>query len=614
MEYASADPTLRWLNYVSAEACETVLPLDPVHESTVGRVRIQKVLNQAQVCGFAVIVTLVMLIHADPSGAWVASLGTAKSPDRPVDSRFREHFLELIASRLVRRSSRKHVKFTSGYFEVKKGEDRARAIFNGKALSGWCRPPPNVNLPSHRQFVNQVLGGRNLIAQLDFRHWFHQIPVCEQLRHAFGLKMRETDGAEPSYYEWCSLPMGWSWSPCVAQAISWMMMLNSPKGETDPLFDVGLVKAPEAGLPTWVYTRDGRAAVSVYYDNVVVFSSSHATLQEILKRIDYNIEHFNAEVKIKPEDERAPGRRHIKKVQDARVEPVEVLGCIIRRDECGKVRVRPRGLESWMQDKVKPRMTCREVSRFVGRMIFAASLHRESIYQSEIGRVACSAAVELASYAQRGGWSMVIDVPAEVRRTWPQLEALLDEEQPPEEGSRAPNALCSTLLATDASSSGFGTCVFNNGVRIAELDQSGRWDDSVAKEHIYFQELRALLIGLESVQERVDVVVDNAALAWTIRNGVSRNKKAMEILLANRSQLVKVNHVFLVVSADNPADPGSRGDPYSVDREEKMWLAVRSEQAGVRRASERKAYKDGQKIRHDAPPEELDDVIEDIFG
>ena len=95
---------------------------------------------------------------------------------------------------------------------------------------------------------------------------------------------------------------------------------------------------------------------------------------------------------------------------------------------------------------------------------------------------------------------------------------------------------------------------------------------------------------------------------------MSRNRKATELLEQHRERLSNIKHVYMVVSNDNPADPGSRGEPYCSDRESRMWQALHSEDHGVLWASERKNYKDERRdstTRHDAPDDV--DALDDMF-
>jgi hypothetical protein len=84
-------------------------------------------------------------------------------------------------------------------------------------MRSMCRSYPVCHPPD-------VIGG-------DFRHWFHQIPAPSWMRRLFGL--RGPDGTE---HQWQSIPMGWSWSPLIAQACAWTVLAFLEADEA-PLLD-----------------------------------------------------------------------------------------------------------------------------------------------------------------------------------------------------------------------------------------------------------------------------------------------------------------------------------------------------------------------------------------
>ena len=64
---------------------------------------------------------------------------------------------------------------------------------------------------------------------------------------------------------------------------------------------------------------------------------------------------------------------------------------------------------------------------------------------------------------------------------------------------------------------------------------------------------------------------------------------------------VSVADIVAVASADNPADPASRGAAYEKDREDRMVLAIKMHFAGLMWASERNKHSGSGGIRHDEP-------------
>jgi hypothetical protein len=110
------------------------------------------------------------------------------------------------------------------YFAVPKNEELSRTIFNGRILSLYCRPPPPVNLVSIAGLLILVSGYRGLSFDfLDIRHWFHQLPVNPFLRRLFVIR------SEDSFLSWQVLPMGWCWSPYLAQCMAWSLILHIPQ-------------------------------------------------------------------------------------------------------------------------------------------------------------------------------------------------------------------------------------------------------------------------------------------------------------------------------------------------------------------------------------------------
>jgi hypothetical protein len=103
-------------------------------------------------------------------------------------------------------------------FTVLKKDGTLRLIVDCRKLNAAMKRPPPMNLPSLHSLIDQLLAAR-YAAQADGVSYFYQIPLAEQLQKYFGTRVSGGRGRMTHLLLRC-LPMGWSWAPAVAQAIS----------------------------------------------------------------------------------------------------------------------------------------------------------------------------------------------------------------------------------------------------------------------------------------------------------------------------------------------------------------------------------------------------------
>ena len=115
----------------------------------------------------------------------------------------------------------------------------------------------------------------------DLHHFFRQITIPIADRRYFSAR------AGKDTYELCALPMGWSWSPWVAQGIAIQVALRAIAksgwaSEPGP-------SAPDSP-PPYVAVRDGQgrlvAFVVVWYDNYLVLANDKANHTTLMRAID----------------------------------------------------------------------------------------------------------------------------------------------------------------------------------------------------------------------------------------------------------------------------------------------------------------------------------------
>ena len=282
-----------------------VLPLDPIDKAVVGRVRVTKLRQFARDRQLANLSQYLDLLGDDCTvPAWFVE-GFDQKPHKAtgfVGSKYRSHFTDLYDCGLLELSTReKIIMYHSKYFCVNKSDEHSRSIFNGELLSLLCPVPDPVNLADTRAVVEGFHaffegqrrndGGRRCYAYLgDFRHWFHQISASEWMRQLFGL--RQAGGFS---FRWTSIPMGWSWSPLLAQSVAWSVLLSRAKDQK-PILDEDAFRVQSSHntgqLPTWVNvvsesgTVVGRA--TVYYDNFLFLIDNPCDLARVEARMAQN--------------------------------------------------------------------------------------------------------------------------------------------------------------------------------------------------------------------------------------------------------------------------------------------------------------------------------------
>jgi len=134
---------------------------------------------------------------------------------------FKSHIEELAKSSLLRQvqdacGGRGRDRFFMSIFVVPKGLDSLRFIANCQFLNKFFDKPPKVVFADMDSLfrIFTFFGPRTFFAEADFRHWFYQIPLLGRMARFFNVRC---GGAT---YEFRAWPMGFSWSPFVAQGLS----------------------------------------------------------------------------------------------------------------------------------------------------------------------------------------------------------------------------------------------------------------------------------------------------------------------------------------------------------------------------------------------------------
>lgn len=195
-------------------------------------------------------------------------------PDQPAASTttravYTTHLQNLHTWGVVRSIGSLCIRTICRYFAVAKTENTSRSIFDGRNISLLCHPPPGMRLPDtvHISGFFGSFPGNVRMRSLDLRHYFHQIPLHDKIGDYFVVKV----GGKQ--YAWKALPMGWSWSPSIAQALTIAIAIEAARnvrmGKTKLAPRIKLEDS--STVPGYFEIEAGTAKARVYitYDNVM---------------------------------------------------------------------------------------------------------------------------------------------------------------------------------------------------------------------------------------------------------------------------------------------------------------------------------------------------------
>jgi hypothetical protein len=235
---------------------------------------------------------------------------------------------------------------------------------------------------------------------VDLRHWFYQIAIPDWLTHHFCVSTDQGPGQPPLKAEARCLPMGFGWSPYLAQCIVWRLILglstwwlridaHNGEGDSPPAFAHIWWVDPTGPCSSMPHPRDIRTVPNVqrgvifaWYDNVVAWCSGRQGLVALARALDRDSK--RAHMIWKGEDCSTYVSNHHPYA------PVTVLGVVwqwipeIKLPNCSiplpvtfNVQVDPATIEEWMTHPIRaadPVLTNRQVASAVGAIIWASTI------------------------------------------------------------------------------------------------------------------------------------------------------------------------------------------------------------------------------------------------
>lgn len=549
-----------------------------------------------------------------------------------VSAKYLDHLESLCLMGIVVLAERAQVRFTSGYFAVRKGSaastaSLARSIFSGRKLNQLrFRTPKGVNLTPVDEVLRKlaVLQAENRTAtlyvlNLDWRHFFHQVRLPPEARRFFGLRAAVRRGEElvSQFFHWVTMPMGWSWAPVIAQSLSWGVLLHTER-DCEREVDLGLdydTLGKLSELPSHLTLSGGRGFVFLLYDNVLVVTTCPALRARWRHRIERNTRVCALEVKTFEAAMLSPS-------QCAKAEPSSFVYCGVEISMVeGRLGWRhpTEKLDRWRStfEHVLSGQACRpaDVAKVVGVAIWNQTIALQPLITIRgpielLRRTAKSVGCVYRRWSQMGLVSLDPGELACLAAVWAELRAnqwiRLHHE-----------ARTTVYAASDASMEKLAAVEF-------ERDDCGPqalryWFRGVeVEDHIFYHELAAAFLAVRHVLQvgkaeksdiRIVLAVDNTAVAHAIRRGYSSTARGATIIneiFKTLKRLKSSLEIVSILSHANVADDPSRGRRPTVDRATRTWHVLMEYEAGHGKQDQiKKEYEasgdDG--LRHKEPDE-----------
>jgi hypothetical protein len=461
------------------------------------------------------------------------------------DDVFNVSILKLIDWNVLNAQPEKPLRALCKYFEVPKTESN-RAIGDARSANNMFRRPPAVGLP-YLPEVLLLMKSINVkyFVTGDWRHYFYQIPISEELSRFFQV---DTGFLSAQFQV---LPMGFSWSPWIAQALGWTIILA--REDNQPPLGVDDATRERANVPGYVVLREHGVEVGVivlWYDNVLVATRTKSLAERWHARLEKNGERVNVVWK----ELEAPATR------------ATYIGLELDAEADLKWRHKATKPEKWLNRIEKPIICAKDIAALVGILIWDATITLTPLlhYFDEINLLRkfsprCKAKVE---------WKKPLTLQDEDAAAIRRLkEALRRACLNPWTSPPKPKTHLDLFLASDASDRRAGVVFINSGNKNL-LWLTHRFKDEARKNSIFMKELMAILLAVRFAKKHctheweechIHIAVDNTAAIGALQKGYSPSEGACLIIKAILD-VVPASRLTVkyVKSEDNSADEPSR--------------------------------------------------------
>jgi len=187
---------------------------------------------------------------------------------------------ELVAANVLKEFPGRKLRGWTTVFQVPKNEDVDRAIINCKEVNKGYEKPPPLSLAEIGTLLGLVSFFPDaVLSTADIRHFFWQLRLAKEDSQWFSMFAEGFDNP----LQCVALPMGWSWSPWVAQGVAGLTVVEaaaaiSIKFKRQVKAVPGGQVSDDSPPPYW-YIVDGDevvAIVVIWYDNFLVAAARPA--------------------------------------------------------------------------------------------------------------------------------------------------------------------------------------------------------------------------------------------------------------------------------------------------------------------------------------------------
>ena len=526
-------------------------------------------------------------------------------------AKWKRHLRQLENFGILKSVARSTIKCFAKYFAVLKSDGiTARAIFNGREMSKYFKTPPTTNLADIPDLLRE-LSQCSFFAVGDFRHYFHQYGLANAVSEYFGLE----SGALT--YMYLVLPMGWSWSPRLAQSGSTAMLIEAAcRGKLADPKDFADLENP----PSMVRMRNGGFAV-VWYDNVMA-AFKNADDRDIFFE---KMTEVCKELHVQWKDWQKFSRKDMAETKDPKQLPcflgltfVDAFGKRPREESGQSAKTKwhhhPDRVKRWSDLTETSGFTSwRSVARAVGIVLWDATISLRSLCFEERTLSIMSRA---GRAVVKNRWDDVIsDVinSEEIEYLRSRIHAIVNSNI--FRTFQAAPSTATVLCASDACDFGYGYVTWEDDIiqaSLSELTQQA-FPAKLCDHHIFLKEMWAALQCIERITEtrtksHIVIAEDNTAVAWALRNRFSHNKHANEMIQRVEKALDAAECTLQVVSvpsALNAADAPSRGWKYDNKIDIDCRAAINQAMRGIGKVAASADLKPPMtgRLRHEEPPE-----------